>query len=182
MILNLIKYFGKFPLLEGVLNLFSMQNNSYQQYAELKNYFVTLPLESQSLIPEIKNFIIGVNADKLTTKIQSLKDLFLLVEYGNEEIVKKEGNTNSTLHITITIGLPFAYQNHDLMSESIAFDLCRETLIKLLKLMEVEWKKRCHQIDYLNFPITIGPVEPKALCGCAGYFAEYKITNQTILY
>ena len=60
MILDLLKYFARFPKKEGVISMFANGSSDFVQYAELIGYVRNLP---EPVMPGIENLVFGQSYD-----------------------------------------------------------------------------------------------------------------------
>ena len=60
MILNLLKYFARYPQKEGVASMFSNGASQFPQYSTLLEYVKNLP---DPLMPELENLVFGQSYD-----------------------------------------------------------------------------------------------------------------------
>ncbi len=122
MILDLIKYFARYPSKEGVLKMFVRGESAFPEYASLLNYINTLP--EQSLMPEIENYVVASSLDKVKGYISNFRGVktYLMLDYGEISSVPDSRDSiqdNMGLAITVACHLD---NSADLVEDNIASD------------------------------------------------------------
>lgn len=79
MILDLFKYFSRFPRKEGVLSMFANGASAFPQYAVLLDYVNSLP---DPLVPALENFVFGQTFDDVKKRVDSIAGNFLFIDFG----------------------------------------------------------------------------------------------------
>lgn len=123
MILDLIKYFARYPSKAGVLKIFVRGESALPEYASLLNYIKTLP--EQSLMPEIENYVVASSLDKVKGYVSNFRGVktFLMLDYGEISSVPDSRDSmqdNMGLAITVACHLD---NNADLVEDNIASDI-----------------------------------------------------------
>nr|WP_321409330.1 hypothetical protein [uncultured Carboxylicivirga sp.] len=168
LILDLITYFGKFPLKDGVLKCFNRGEEAMEGYNDLKQLITDM--DPHSLLPEIKDFAVGVNEMVLTKQINQFSDIYLFVDYGAISIERDEiHRENGSLNIGVTVATPFNHNDRDAIESML---LAQKTL-DLLKAIRTEMldDQQCNipWLKDLTFPHEITPWENRELNNSTGW-------------
>lgn len=121
MIIDLIKYFAKFPAKAGVIDMFRNESSSMPEYASLLSYINALP--DTSVFPELECMVIATSLDAVKQYVSSFIGInkYLMMDYG-EIISTPSGNTeslNDTMACAITVAMHLS-DNADIMEQAIA--------------------------------------------------------------
>lgn len=120
MLLDLIKYFAKYPDKEGVLPLFTRGESTVSGYSDLLTYMNALP--ETSVLPELKRFVLAAsfNATKAFISGFVSQDKYLLLDYG-EITSRLDGNNrlNDSFALAITVARRLG-DSTDLAEQSLA--------------------------------------------------------------
>ena len=81
MILDIFKYFAKFPSRKGILAMATLGKSQLKEYSEIISELKSLP-ESDVVLPEVDNYLYAQSVDELQKTIQKLTGSFLLIDYG----------------------------------------------------------------------------------------------------
>lgn len=119
---NLVKdifmFFARFPQKEGVLQLFTNGRSDMPEYNDWMLEVNALP--DQSLFPEIKNYVFGVDKEAVITSLNSFSDCFLFVDYGQiENEMDHINNRRESFLIAFTVAYPSSDGNNDLAERAI---------------------------------------------------------------
>lgn len=79
-ILDIFKYFARFPQKENVLKVFTNGKSSLSGYALLKEYVTSMT--DHSRINNLTGFIFGSDQDSIKMQIDKINGYLLFVEYG----------------------------------------------------------------------------------------------------
>lgn len=101
MILDIFKYFAKFPNKEGVKAMATMGSSSMAGYSELITWIDGLP--DPGLIPDLKNYVYGQSFEELKSRIDSLFGSWLFVDYGEFSTTDSGNSMRTTEKIAVTI-------------------------------------------------------------------------------
>ena len=131
MILDLLKYFAKYPQKEGVQALFVKGSSDIPGYAELLAIFNALPTEC--IMPEIGYLVYGQSFDGVKDYLAKLigSPVYLLVDFG--EISSNRDNRNSLqdtqkMALTVAMCMP---DSPDLIEETLASEITLQLTNKL---------------------------------------------------
>ncbi len=103
MILELFKYFARYPRKEGVLSMFANGSSTFAPYEGLMEYVHGL---SGALVPEIESYVFGQSYEDVKKRIDSITGSFLFVDFG--EITSSRDTRNSITDrqkIAITVAM-----------------------------------------------------------------------------
>lgn len=129
MILDVFKYYARFPKRDGVLSAFNNGSSSLPAYAQLKTYVESLP--EQGILPEIEHLVFGQSLDEVRARIDSITGTYLFVDFGEFNSNRDQRNSIldvQKLAVTVATKTPTAF---DLVEESIISD---STLLLINKL------------------------------------------------
>ena len=129
MILNLFKYFAKFPDRSGVLTIFNNGESSLSGYAALKAEIDSNP--SPSLIPDIQHYVFGQSFGGVKKRIDSISGTFLFVDFGEFSSIRDQRNSIhdiQKLAVTVAMKVP---ASSDLVEEAII----SENTLKLINIL-----------------------------------------------
>ncbi|WP_289054167.1 hypothetical protein [Carboxylicivirga marina] len=167
LLLDLITYFGKFPIKEGVLKLFN-RNATLPGYDELKQ--VINNMETHSLVPDIKDFACGVNEQVLKKQINNFSGIYLFIDYGAIAIDKDEiQRENGSFNIGVTVAVPFDHENRDAIESMLLAQQTLNLLIAIREKMKGDQKCGVAWMKDLTFPHDISPWEHKDLNNSTGW-------------
>lgn len=134
MILQLFKYFARYPQKQGVLSMFINGESPYTEYAELLEYVNHLP---DPLLPDIGSFVFGQSYDDVKKRVDCITGSYLFIDFGEFTSNRDSHNSISDvqkLAVTIAMKVP---DNADIMEVCIASDKtlfqlvsCRKKLIE----------------------------------------------------
>lgn len=119
MILQLFRYFARYPQKQGVLSMFTNGESQYAEYAELLEYVNRL---SEPLFPNIESFVFGQSYDDVKKRIDSITGSYLFIDFGEFTSTRDSRNSiydTQKLAVTIALKVP---DNADTMEISIASD------------------------------------------------------------
>ena len=88
MILELLKYFAKYPTKAGVLNLFKQGESTLSGYADLLSFVNALP--ANSVMPDIENYVVASDIDstkQLVSEFVGVPTYLMRLVVSNAEFV-----------------------------------------------------------------------------------------------
>lgn len=142
-------YFARFPERSGVMKMWNTGRSNLPEYELWRTQMEAVPDTEMSLVPEIKNFVFGVNEDALTKKIAGFFEPFLFVDYGNLEVVLDQVNRyNESFLIALTVAFPQRADNVDLLESAIYSDLALNYIATIRKILIQEEKERYWLKDF----------------------------------
>ncbi len=167
---DIFTYFAKYPLLEGVKKNFKNKKSTMPGYLELKNTIDNLPVHS--LLPELEDYVFGMNEKEVFDRIRNMKGMFLFIDYGqiNMNINERNDYAASQIHLAINVGHEYSTQNDDIIEESIIMNKTLVVMQKIIKqIMGDDKASDCPFKKYFNNPTQISPIEPKSFHGKLGW-------------
>lgn len=130
MILELFKYFARFPKREGVLRGIATKGESdMEEYAQMMDVVKALP--GTGLVPEIENYVYGQSFDELKARLANLTGTFLFVDYGEVDM-QSDGRRSfeCTQRIAVTVAMKLS-SNADMMERLIANERTLQMVAKI---------------------------------------------------
>lgn len=174
-IIDVIKYFAKFPDKNGVLQNFKMVSVD-PKYTGLKNYIAALP---DPLMPEIKDFVTGTNEIQVAERIRNIENYFLFVEYGpiNVQSPDRVRIRDLKFNLAVHVCHHTNRRNIDPMEEAVIMDNCLEKAFTIAKQMIADDNIICPHERYVESSISFAPVEPAFLYQSIGWSLNFKKSN-----
>jgi hypothetical protein len=144
-------------------------------YAELKAELEAIP--SHRAIPDVDAFVCSANEDYVSEKVRNSKKLVLFVEYGALTITENAKGVRSAdaeLALTVAGNLPPA--DTDMLEQTIMMGRTLSVLLSIIAAMEddSESLEACPIMQYITFPCTIQPIQPKEFFDHQGWVAIFK--------
>ena len=169
-------YFAKFPLLEGVVSsIFRTGNPAVDGYAALKNQ--VLALNTNSLLPGIKNLLFSSNEEKLKQSIEDTAGIFMLLDYGQLSCSQDQiMRLNDEIEFGIIIARKIDAAKFDL-AEII---LMQDELLNLMRQVRatmIEDSKYHPFVKQINFPHQINPWYARELQNATGFSMTFSKTG-----
>lgn len=165
MILDILKTAARFPNREGVLKCFNLGDSNNTEYKDLRKDIEELP---PSLIPEIEDFVFGVDEEEVKRKINNISGTFLFVDFG--DIISTYDNKGAivdTFQISMTIARKVQRSSCDMIAEAIVFDRMLQ-LVADLKRTLISEKKKTPWLAQIEQDCTCSPFVAREL-GCIGW-------------
>ena len=153
MILDLFKYFAKFPARSGVEELFMNGKSDYSQYAALQDYISNLPADG--MVPDISHFIFGESIEKVKSAIDKVTGVFMFVDFGSiNSAFNKSGSVDDRLQMAVTVAAKVNAQS-DLVEDTITSATTLNLLNHIRAIMIsdsrtvgwLQYLKESHQMD-----------------------------------
>jgi hypothetical protein len=173
-VIDILKYFAKFPDRDAVLKNFSRSTEKVPGYDALKTYITGLP---DPLMPEINGFIYTSDADKLSEYIRNQKGYYMLIEFG--AFAGSDPNNFKSRDIEWLFAITIAHhdntRNTDSIEEALLADQALVHCINLLEYMKQDDSDLfCANQRFLNTEIDISPIEPMLLLQSYGWVITFK--------
>lgn len=130
MILDLLRYFARFPKKEGVVSMFANGSSDFIQYAELLGYVKKLP---EPIMPELENLVFGQSYDYVKKRVDNITGNYLFVDFG--EFTSSRDTHNSILDsqkLAATIAMKVS-DSADIVETAIASEITLSLLAELRK-------------------------------------------------
>ena len=169
-ILDIFKYFAAFVPKEALMRVFN--NEDGQDYHEIKTELLSTSDELR--IPQIKDFIFGIDASSVQQRITSVKGMYLFVDYGNAtSYIDRTDVKTDRQHISLTVAIPTA-DNADQLRKAIDQDNCL-SVIKIIRdqMREDDYK---YGVNWLpSDASTLQPFAAKELANSFGWSLDVNI-------
>ena len=159
MLLELFRYFAKFPLWDNATKGIATKGESMMpEYAETLEGLATMG--ERSLIPEIEHYVYGQSFDELKERLSKLTGSFLFADYGELDM---QGDGRRSLQCTQRIAVTVAFRlssSADMLERIIANDRSLELLARIhaqmmadSELGRLEWMERddLDRAEYVPF-------------------------------
>lgn len=130
MILDLLKYFARFPKKEGVISMFANGSSDFVQYAELIGYVRNLP---EPVMPGLENLVFGQSYEYVKRRVDNITGNYLFVDFG--EFKSSRDTHNSILDsqkLAATIAMKVS-DSADMVETAIASEITLSLLAELRK-------------------------------------------------
>lgn len=173
LIVNLIKYFGKFPFKDAVLDLFTRTTGKLAGYDDLKDYITNLP---DGLIPGLTGFIISVDEDEIKEIVESQNGYFLLLEYFQFKTTAPDNtySRDTTFSLALSVMHNQDKQGTDLIEEALIMDQCLNYILELKDLILSDDSELCAWLRNMDSGIMITPVEPRLAWQNLGWVLSFE--------
>ena len=169
-ILDIFRYFAAFVPKEALMRVFN--NEDGQDYHEIKTELLSTSDELR--IPQIKDFIFGIDASSVQQRITSVKGMYLFVDYGNAtSYIDRTDVKTDRQHISLTVAIPTA-DNADQLRKAIDQDNCL-SVIKIIRdqMREDDYK---YGVNWLpSDASTLQPFAAKELANSFGWSLDVNI-------
>lgn len=167
-LINIIKYFSKFPAKDGVLRNFKRSAGILEGYDDLFDYITALPA---GLLGDIKEFIISTNEEVIAERIRKISSYFMLLEYSSliSYARNNAGIRESAMNLSVIIAYPGNKPGFDVIDEALVMNKTLELAVSIAKQMEADNEDLCSDKRYMSSSVTISPVEPVMIYGCYGW-------------
>ena len=169
-ILDIFRYFAAFVPKEALMRVFNHEDG--QDYHEIKTELLSASDELR--IPQIKDFIFGIDASSVQQRITSVKGMYLFVDYGNAtSYIDRTDVKTDRQHISLTVAIPTA-DNADQLRKAIDQDNCL-SVIKIIRdqMREDDYK---YGVNWLpSDASTLQPFAAKELANSFGWSLDVNI-------
>ncbi len=171
LLLDAFLYFAKFPDFDGVKKTFNNSNDSaipgYSSFKQAVNGMAV-----NSLIPELKHYVFGVDENRVTKRIEDFHDFYLLVDYGiNQRPTGQHNIITDSLYLAVTVARPFSDQEMNDAEEILLTQLAYDYLMRITNTL------RTDQRDSLTRHLTAGadaqPFHAPKLNNSIGWTIEF---------
>ena len=130
MILDLFRYFARFPKKEGVGSMFANGSSDFIQYAELLEYAKNLP---EPIMPKLENLVFGQSYDYVKKRVDNITGNYLFVDFG--EFTSSRDARNSIIDqqkLAVTIAMKVS-DSADMVETAIVSEMTLSLLAELRK-------------------------------------------------
>jgi hypothetical protein len=167
-IIDLIKYFAKFPDRDGMMKIFSRSAEKVAGYTELKSYIEAL---GDPLVPGIKDLVVSSNEEVISTRIRNISTFFMLLEYAGISSTppNRAYIRDSSVNLSIIVAHPANKAGLDIIEEQLIMDQALDYITTIAKQMDEDNKEMCSNRRFMPSSVSIAPVEPAMLYGCVGW-------------
>ncbi|MBE6289168.1 MAG: hypothetical protein E7100_02885 [Bacteroidaceae bacterium] len=124
-ILDLFKYFARFPAREGVLSIFLNGSSSYGQYAELKAYVESI---AEPYVPEISSLVFGQDLADVKRRIDSISGNYLFIDFGEFSSTQLHNSFTETQKLAVTVADKVP-DSADMVESAIVSDATLQLLV-----------------------------------------------------
>ncbi len=173
-VVEILKYFAKYPAKNGVLKCFTRSNEKLSGYNTLRTYMNALP--SPGLFPEIETFIFTTDSTKLENYVRNAKGYIMLIEFG--QLVGSAPDSMKSVDIdwyfAVTIARAADPANTDAIEEAIISSTSLDLCVNILKQMRLDDVEICHKRQNLESDVILSPVEPAMLLNNVGWTFTFK--------
>lgn len=135
-IIDILKYFAKFPEQSALQYLFKNKKSQISGYADLQTY--VSEMTEHSLIPSIEGFVFGVTDANVVDRLRTIKQKYMYVEYGQ---VITSANQYSVKDTQMFLAVNVAYRDSSRTVDSIEESLLMEELFKDITDIEAQMIK-----------------------------------------
>lgn len=174
-IIDVVKYFARFPNREGVLKNFKRANGS-DEYNALKTYVTELP---EPLMPQLSELVFSSNAEEVMARIENMDDYFMFVEYGS--LTARQPDLVRIRKISFSLAVYICYhgngRNMDSMDEAVIMDNCLQKVFDIAAQMISDDNEICPHERFAESAINFSPVEPASMFGSIGWGITFKKAN-----
>ncbi|MBV5334181.1 MAG: hypothetical protein JZU49_00055 [Sulfuricurvum sp.] len=175
-LIDVVKYFAKFPNRAGVLKNFKRSSATSEEYSELKEYITALP---DPLMPDITELIVSTNEKEVSDRIRNIDNYFMFLEYG-----QLQGDFPDRMRIrkvSFNLAVYVCYHDNgrgiDSMEEAIIMDNCLQKVFQLAKLMIASDNEILIHSRFAESVLNFSPVEPSLMYGSIGWGLTFKKAN-----
>ena len=172
---EIMVYFAKFPLKAGVQSLFLKVESERSAYATIKAEIDALA--KHSLVPEITNFVIGLDEQTIKERISGVTGPYLFVDYGHISS-DRDGyqRQNDRILIAITVATPLIKGSMDLVEQILLSDENLNLLLEIRDIMKAD--SSCSPfVQQLSFPNEITPFFARELSDSTGWTMVFTKTG-----
>lgn len=165
-------YFAKYPVKSGVLELFNRtDSNLFAGYATLKA--AVEALDPHSLIPDIAEFVFGVNEESVKKRIQQLEGTYLFIDYGHIVTTSDQYDRHTDdMLLSLTVARPYDISKLDHVEQVLMADHCLYLLLQIRTQMQAD--SECPFVQQLTFPTEITPFFARELSDSIGWTMVFK--------
>jgi hypothetical protein len=160
-------YFARYPKFESVAKSFNKGASNVTGYAAFKEECTELVIKN--LVPEITDYVFGVNEDRIKKRINAISGYYLFVDYGSIEASPSPstGHTQNYFNIAITVAFPINPDNMDDADEVLISSNCLNYLKQIKERMKLDDKDRL--IRDLKSDYNATPFVARELHGSIGW-------------
>lgn len=138
LIQNVYLYFARFPKFESLARSFNKGSSHIAGYADFKSLSEAITV--RDVVPEINDYVFGVNLDRVKMRIDNIGSYYLLVDYGNIEAMPNSltGHTQNMFNIAVTVAHPVNADRMDDADEVLISSHCLDYLRAIKNRMKTD--------------------------------------------
>lgn len=152
MIIDIFKYFARFPSKRGLQAMATLGQSDFAQYTDLLQFLQQLP--DQPVLPEIDHYVYAQSADELQTLLLKLSGTFLMVDYGEITFTQARARTlDATQRIAVTVARKVSDRT-DALERLIINDTTLDLLSAIYRCLMMDadhdllpWANRDHLVE-----------------------------------
>lgn len=176
-ITDAFKYFAKFPAKAGVMENFNKSESPYfDNYTTLKSEIDALDPHSQ--VPEIGDYVFGVDEESVKKRIEQINGIYLFVDYGNITTRREEPALVETADflLAITVAMPMKPEQLDAFESVLISEQTLQHIVTIKNTMKEDSKNKTftHQ---LTFPAEITPWYAREMANSHGWTMVFSKTG-----
>lgn len=179
-IIDVVKYFSKFPQKQGVLKNFTRTAGKISGYDDLRQYIEALP---DPLMPELSELVFSTDEKAIGERIRNIDNYFMYLEYG--PIQADYPDTVRIRKVSFNLAVYVCYhangRNIDSMEEALIMDNCLQRVFELSKYMIADDNQTCPHTRFAESMLSFSPVEPMLMYQSIGWGVTFKKANNLIL-
>ncbi len=171
MIVDVFKYFAKFPEKSAVLKVFNAGASDLSEYAALIEEINTS--QTHSLFPDIKDFIFDVSLEEIMEKLSNIEGLFMLIDYG--DVVSSENHLKrktDSFSLALTVAYYLGNNDYDNAERLILSDKAWNYLEDIGQVMREDSDPF---IKRLQFPVSRSPEVSREFLGSVGWTMRFEM-------
>lgn len=139
-LLDVFKYFAKFPLRKAVQDAFASGKSSFSGYDPIKAYVEEM--SEHSIFPSITGFIIGADEESVLKQLNSVNGTFMFFDYGEIGASKDARNCiQNSWVLAITIANKLS-TDCDIIEFALNSDLMLSFIRDILVKIELDQKEK----------------------------------------
>lgn len=162
------KYFAKFPAFSGVEKNFNTDSSQFTDYSAFQTEIQDL--EEKDLIPDIKDYVFGVNEDMVKRRVESIEGIYLFVDYGAINIDQESSAMYrmNEFRIAVTVAYPIKETSLDAVETMLMHQLTLDFIRQIKQKMIDDSQK--HVLDRkISWPVEITPWFARELMNSNGW-------------
>lgn len=182
MLLDIIKYFAKYPAKPAVLELFRYKSEANALYDGLKTELEALP--DESIIPGITKYVFSTDSNVVDDILRDMQEYFLLLEYGRVtgSPVQQMDTRDVNANLAISVGIKHSKKADDIVMESVKMQQCMDYIIAIIKQMVIDNDDLCDWLRFNESSFHIDPIDPLFAHGCIGWTLSFTKNQSDILF
>lgn len=179
-IIDVVKYFAKFPQKQGVLKNFTRTTEKLDGYNDLRQYIQALP---DPLMPDITELVFSTDEKAVGDRIRNIDNYFMYLEYG--PIVGDYPDRVRLRKVSFSLAVYVCYhadgRNIDSMEEALIMDNCLQKVFQLAKYMIADDNQLTPHTRFAESVLNFSPVEPLLMYQSIGWGLTFKKADNLIL-